>query len=76
VPVLVMRDKTERPEGVEEGFAKLVGTTRQSIVEQTACVLDHGSFVSPEKRGLNPYGDGKAAQRIVSVLLSDGKRQE
>jgi UDP-N-acetylglucosamine 2-epimerase len=73
VPALVMRDTTERPEGVDEGLVKLVGTKRREIVEQAARVIDYGSFVPPAKRGTNPYGDGKASDRIVGVLLGGAK---
>jgi len=70
VPVLVMRDTTERPEGVEAGFVRLVGTARDQIIREAAQVLDHGSFVDSARRGQNPYGDGQAAQRIVDSLLA------
>ena len=69
VPVLVMRDTTERPEGVEAGLVKLVGTNKNRIVAEAARVLEQGSFVSPDRRGKSPYGDGHAAGRIVSALL-------
>jgi len=71
VPVLVMRDTTERPEGVEAGLVRLVGTDCQRIVIEASLVLDHGSFVPPERRGFNPYGDGNAAQRIVGAILGE-----
>jgi UDP-N-acetylglucosamine 2-epimerase len=67
VPVLVMRDTTERPEGLATGLVKLVGTSRRAIVSEAARILRTpqsqrmGSVVSP-------YGDGKAAGRIVSIL--------
>lgn len=70
VPVLVMRDTTERPEGVAAGLVKLVGTKQDRIVQESAAILRHGSFVPAELRGSSPYGDGKAAQRIVSALLT------
>lgn len=71
VPVLVMRDTTERPEGVEAGVAKLVGTRRASIIEESRCVLDGHSDLRSSP-GASPYGDGHAAERIVRVLR-DGK---
>ena len=71
VPVLVMRDATERPEGVDAGMVRLVGTKKDHIVEETSRILEHGSFIPPAQRGKSPYGDGKAAQRIVSVLLNE-----
>jgi UDP-N-acetylglucosamine 2-epimerase (non-hydrolysing) len=70
VPVLVLRDTTERPEGVEAGVVRLVGTKKDRIVEEADRILEHGSFVPPAQRGKSPYGDGKAAQRIVTVLLN------
>jgi UDP-N-acetylglucosamine 2-epimerase len=68
VPVLVMRDKTERPEGLETGLVQLVGTRRERIVEAAARVLEQPSGGYP--RVANPYGDGKAAGRIVQILLA------
>ena len=70
VPVLVMRDTTERPEGVDAGMVRLVGTKKSRIVEETARILEHGSFVPLAQRGKSLYGDGNAAQRIVSALLN------
>jgi UDP-N-acetylglucosamine 2-epimerase len=69
VPVLVMRDTTERPEGVTAGVAKLVGTTRATIVTEAAALLGNAAARARWPRGHNPYGDGHAAQRIVEVLL-------
>ena len=68
VPVLVMRETTERPEGVDAGLVRLVGTSEQTILEAASEVLENGSFVPAERRGWNPYGDGKAAERIVGIL--------
>jgi UDP-N-acetylglucosamine 2-epimerase (non-hydrolysing) len=70
VPVLVMRDTTERPEGIEAGVVKLVGTERKRIVEETSALLCDKNARVAMANGTNPYGDGKAAGRIVSVLLS------
>ncbi|HOT97637.1 MAG TPA: UDP-N-acetylglucosamine 2-epimerase (non-hydrolyzing) [bacterium] len=69
VPVLVMRDTTERPEGVEAGVARLVGTSRERIVLGAAKVLEEGSWISPTRSFINPYGDGRAARRIVEIVL-------
>jgi len=67
-PVLVMRNETERPEGIEAGTAKLVGPNRDKIVEETERLLyDHGEYMSMA-RAVNPYGDGRAAERIVEVV--------
>jgi len=68
-PVLVMRRETERPEGIEAGTAKLVGPDRDRIIEETERLLyDENEYMSMAK-AVNPYGDGKAAKRIVDVLL-------
>ncbi len=69
VPVLVMRDVTERPEGVEAGVARLVGTCRETIVGQARRLLDDPIEFAKMAHRTNPYGDGKAASRIVSALL-------
>ncbi len=66
IPVLVMRETTERPEGVEAGLVRLVGTDRSRIVAET---LEHLRQPRPTVPVQNPYGDGQAARRIVSVLL-------
>jgi len=68
-PVLVMRDTTERPEAVEAGTVKLVGTRRESIVEAALTLLDDQNVYRQMSMAHNPYGDGKAAERIVRVLL-------
>ncbi|HOY44906.1 MAG TPA: UDP-N-acetylglucosamine 2-epimerase (non-hydrolyzing) [bacterium] len=70
VPVLVMRDTTERPEGVEAGVARLVGTRREKIVAEAAAVLRNGSWIDNSQGTVNPYGDGQAARRIVDFLRS------
>ena len=72
VPVLVMRDKTERPEGIEAGVARLVGTERARIVLQAAEVLQRPE-VYAAMQGANPYGDGQAAGRIVQILLEQSR---
>jgi len=69
IPVLVMRDTTERPEGVATGLVTVVGTNRQRIVEAAARILSEPSLPTVGTRAPSPYGDGKAAGRIVSVLL-------
>jgi UDP-N-acetylglucosamine 2-epimerase (non-hydrolysing) len=69
IPVLVMRDRTERPEGVEAGTAKLVGTDQQRIVSETEKLLNNPEEYAKMAKAVNPYGDGKSAQRIVSALL-------
>jgi UDP-N-acetylglucosamine 2-epimerase (non-hydrolysing) len=67
-PVLVLRDETERPEAVEEGVVKLVGPNYQRIVEETQRLLDDDAAYRAMARGVSPYGDGHAAERIVGVL--------
>lgn len=67
-PVLVLRDETERPEAVEEGVVKLVGPNYRRIVEETQRLLDDESAYRAMARGVSPYGDGHAAERIVGVL--------
>jgi UDP-N-acetylglucosamine 2-epimerase (non-hydrolysing) len=69
VPVLVMRETTERPEGVDAGTLKLVGTETQHIVEEANRLLDDPSAYVEMAKAANPYGDGHAAERIVKALL-------
>jgi UDP-N-acetylglucosamine 2-epimerase (non-hydrolysing) len=69
-PVIVMRDSTERPEAVAAGTAKLVGTDLEKIVGQTLNLLENKGEYLSMSRAHNPYGDGKAAQRIVEVLTT------
>jgi len=70
VPVLVLRHTTERPEAVEAGVAKLVGTVADRIVEEATRLLTDSQAHAAMARGAHPYGDGKAAQRIVDALLA------
>jgi UDP-N-acetylglucosamine 2-epimerase (non-hydrolysing) len=67
-PVLVMRDVTERPEAVDAGTVLLVGTDRKKIVETVEAVLLDRVRYEEMARAHNPYGDGKAVGRIVTVL--------
>lgn len=67
-PVLVMRDTTERPEGIEAGTAKLVGTDRELIVREVTCLLDDAQAYEAMSRAHNPYGDGQAAARIANAV--------
>jgi UDP-N-acetylglucosamine 2-epimerase len=69
IPVLVMRETTERPEGVEAGALKLVGTETAHIVQEASRLLNDPSAHAQMSRATNPYGDGHAAQRIVEALL-------
>jgi UDP-N-acetylglucosamine 2-epimerase (non-hydrolysing) len=67
-PVLVMRDTTERPEAVEAGTVKLVGTDRDKIVAEANLLLDNHAAYEAMSRAHNPYGDGLAASRICDIL--------
>lgn len=67
-PVLVMRDTTERPEAVDAGTVKLVGTDRAAITREVIRLLDSASDYECMSRAHNPYGDGSAAQRVVKFL--------
>lgn len=67
-PVLVLRETTERPEGVEAGVARLVGTNRGLIVEEVSRLLTDPSYRDSMTGRPNPYGDGQAATRIVRLL--------
>lgn len=68
VPVLVLRNVTERPEGARAGTLKVVGTVRDSIVQETARLLTDPVAYSRMASATNPYGDGKASQRIAAIL--------
>lgn len=70
-PVLVMRDVTERPEGVESGILRLVGTQPASIVAEARRLLDDAAVYQQMAQAPNPYGDGQAAHRIVQILLGE-----
>ena len=69
-PVLVTRETTERPEAVEAGLARLLGTCREKIVAEARCLLTDPEVHADMTRGENPYGDGKASERIVSIMAS------
>lgn len=64
-PVLVMRDTTERPEAVDAGTVKLVGTDRQLIVSEVSRLLEDREYYDTMSQAVNPYGDGKACERII-----------
>ena len=69
-PVLVMRDTTERPEAVEAGTVKLVGTDKEKIIIEVSKLLDSEIEYEKMSKAHNPYGNGKAAERIVEVILN------
>lgn len=68
-PVLVLRNETERPEAIDAGTVKLIGTDESRIFNITAHLLSDNSEYSQMARAVNPYGDGKASERIVKALL-------
>jgi UDP-N-acetylglucosamine 2-epimerase (non-hydrolysing) len=70
VPVLVLREVTERPEAVRAGTARVVGTSRERVVSETMRLLGDQSEYERMARRSNPYGDGHAAERIVAALLA------
>jgi UDP-N-acetylglucosamine 2-epimerase (non-hydrolysing) len=70
-PVLVMRDTTERPEAVDAGTVRLVGTNEQKIVAEATHLLESAEAYTSMSRAHNPYGDGKASQRIAGELLRE-----
>lgn len=67
-PVLVMRDTTERPEALEAGTVKLVGTNYDKIISEVSALLDNSQYYDKMSKAVNPYGDGLACERIVSCL--------
>lgn len=69
-PVLVMRNTTERPEALEAGTVKLVGTNYDMIMTEVSKLLDDKSYYDNMSKAVNPYGDGKACERVVYFILS------
>ena len=69
-PVLVMRDTTERPEALESGTVRLVGTDYDKIVSEVSSLLDDVSVYESMSKAVNPYGDGKACERIVKTFMA------
>ncbi len=69
-PVLVLRKQTERPEAIEAGYSRLVGSETERILEEAGAILAGRSSLSPPAQPVNPFGDGKAAKRIVDILIS------
>lgn len=68
IPVLVLRDETERPEAVDCGCVKLVGTNKEKIVSTVQKLLDDSNFYNSMKMAVNPYGDGLASKRIADII--------
>jgi UDP-N-acetylglucosamine 2-epimerase (non-hydrolysing) len=69
-PVLVMRDTTERPEAVEAGTVRLVGTNKGKIVDEITRLMEESAYYESMAKSHNPYGDGKAVSRIIQFLIS------
>lgn len=69
VPVLVLRDTTERPEGIEAGTLELVGSDEERVYERTKALLTDQGLYEQMSRAANPYGDGEASVRIVQAIL-------
>ena len=67
-PVLVMRDTTERPEALEAGTVKLVGTDYDKIIKEVSALIEDREYYDRMSKAVNPYGDGKACERIVQNL--------
>jgi len=67
-PILVMRDTTERPETLNLGFVKLVGTNYDLIVNEVFQLLNKSLSPNDDTQCVSPYGDGKAAEKIVKIL--------
>ena len=70
-PVLVMRDTTERPEGIKAGTLKLVGTNEEKIYQEFKLLLENKEEYEKMSQASNPYGDGYACERIVSLLMKE-----
>lgn len=69
--MLVMRDTTERPEAVTAGTVKLVGTNYDAIMKEVSELLDSEEAYNKMSRAVNPYGDGRACERIVKRLKEE-----
>jgi len=70
-PVLVLREVTERPEAVEAGTVKVVGTEKETIVAEASLLIEQPEEYEKMAKAVNPYGDGRASKRIVSALLGE-----
>ncbi len=65
-----MRENTERPETLELGTVKLVGTNKEKIIKEVSDLFDHRAYYEEMSRCINPYGDGNAAEKIIKVILN------
>ena len=70
-PVLVLRDTTERPEAVDAGTVKLVGTAYDDVLRETSLLLDDSKYYQSMAEAANPYGDGRACERIIRKILHE-----
>ena len=70
-PVLVLREVTERPEAVEAGTVKVVGTEKERIVDEASFLIEQPEEYEKMAKAVNPYGDGRASKRIISALLGE-----
>ncbi|HHL32418.1 MAG TPA: UDP-N-acetylglucosamine 2-epimerase (non-hydrolyzing), partial [Oceanospirillales bacterium] len=75
-PVLVMRDTTERPEAIEAGTVKLVGTDADVIANEIDELMKNQQIYQSMSKAINPYGDGKACQRIIEKINEYEKKYE
>lgn len=76
VPVLVMRDTSERPEGIDAGSARLVGTDVNNIIFQTQNLLENSKEYRKMSKVVNPYGDGKSSKRIIKIIENYFRRNK
>ena len=73
-PVLVMRDTTERPEALSSGTVHLVGTDYDKIMSEVSMLLDNKEAYDKMSKAVNPYGDGKACSRIISIFEKENQK--
>ena len=74
-PVLVTRNETERPEAIAAGTALLVGTSEEGLFEAMSTLLDNAAVYNKMAAKMNPFGDGRASERIVASLVSAHSRE-
>jgi len=70
-PVLILRNVTERPEVIDSGFGKIVGTEVKKIVQEVSNLVDNKELYNEMTSGVNPFGNGKASEEIIKILLND-----
>ena len=74
IPVLVLRDTTERPEGVAVGTLKLIGTEKETVKEVMVELLENQEMYTKMSIAQNPYGDGEAAKKILNIIKKNNKK--